>query len=141
MSIKKFYLPILENIGMDRESFEIEFIFKASPAMLYNFLSASERLVMWFCDEVDIEKDRYDFYWEGSKESAILVESIEESKLVFKWVDADSEDEYLEFDMYKSPITNETILKITDFADSDEVDDQIALWESQIEELRKVIGG
>ncbi len=126
---------------MDRESFELEFIFKASPAMLYNFISASEGLVMWFCDVVEINENKYDFYWEGSKESAVLVEHEEESKLVFKWVDAEDQNEYLEFDMYKSPITNETILKITDFADADEVEDQIELWESQIEELRKVLGG
>ena len=43
--------------------------------------------------------------------------------------------------MYKSPITNETILKITDFSDSDELEDQIQLWESQIDELKKAIGG
>ena len=126
---------------MDREKFELEFIFKASPGLLYSFMSNSENLVMWFCDAVEIKKDRYDFYWEGSKESAILVERVEDSKLVFKWIDAEDEEEYLEFDMYKSPITNETILKITDFADSDEVEDQIELWESQIDELHKVLGG
>ena len=126
---------------MDRESFELEFIFKASPAMLYNFIGSAEGLVRWFCDEADVNKEKYDFYWSGSKESATLVESEEDHVLVFKWNDTVDKKEFLEFEMYKSPITNETILKITDFSDSDEVDDQIELWESQIDELRKAIGG
>jgi len=126
---------------MDRESFELEFIFKASPAMLYNFLSTAEGLVRWFCDAVDIDKNKYDFYWSGSRETATLVDHEDDKKLVFKWEGAEDENEYLEFLMYKSPITNETILKITDFADADEVDDQIELWESQIDELKKAIGG
>lgn len=126
---------------MDRESFELEFIFKASPTMLYNFIGSAEGLVRWFCDEADVNKEKYDFYWSGSKESAKLVEYEEDHILVFKWDESENKKEFLEFEMYKSPITNETILKITDFSDSDEVDDQIELWESQIEELRKAIGG
>jgi len=126
---------------MDRESFELEFIFKASPAMLYNFIGSSEGLVRWFCDAADVNKEKYDFYWEGTKESAKLVEFEEDHFLMFKWDESEFEEEFLEFEMYKSPITNETILKITDFSDADEVDDQIELWESQIDELRKATGG
>ncbi len=126
---------------MDRELFELEFIFKASPAMLYNFLGTSEGLVRWFCDTAVVNRDKYEFYWDGVKESATLVEYDEHHFLRFKWDEAENDDEYLEFEMYKSPITNETILKITDFSDADEVDDQIELWESQIDELRKAIGG
>ena len=126
---------------MDRELFEMEFIFRASPAMLYQFIGHAEGLVRWFCDSADVQKEHYDFYWNSAKESAKLVESKEDYLLVFKWDDAEDEEEFLEFEMYKSPITNETILKITDFSDSDELEDQIQLWESQIDELKKAIGG
>jgi len=126
---------------MGRVSFEMEFIFKASPAMLYYFLTSPEGLVRWFCDAVDINDDTYHFYWEGAKESALLIDDFEEERLKFKWEDEDEEDEYFEYTMYKSPITNETILKITDFCDEDEIGDQQELWESQIVELRKAIGG
>lgn len=126
---------------MDRVSFEIEFIFKASPAMLYNFLTSPEGLVRWFCDAVDIQGEIYHFYWEGSRESAELIDDIEEERLKFHWIDADEPGEYFEFNMYKSPITNETILKIVDFCDDDEINEQQELWSSQIFELQKAIGG
>ena len=54
--------------------------------------------------------------------------------------DAD-EDEYLEFRFRKSPVTNETILEITDYCDEGEEDDQRQLWESQIKILRQETGG
>jgi uncharacterized protein YndB with AHSA1/START domain len=118
----------------------MEFLFKASPAILYKFLTTPSCLVRWFCDEVDIEADEFSFFWEGYEEKAELVDDIEEERLRFIWEDAE-DGEYLEFRFSKSPVTNETIFEITDFADEDEVDDQKQLWESQIKQLRLETGG
>ena len=126
---------------MERKSFEMEFIFKASPAILYKFLTTPSCLVRWFCDGVDINGEVFTFEWDGAYENAEMIDDIEEERVRFKWEDADNENEYLEFRMYKSPVTNETVLEITDFCDDDEVEDQKALWESQISELRKECGG
>jgi uncharacterized protein YndB with AHSA1/START domain len=125
---------------MNRVKFEMEFLFKASPAILYKFLTTPSCLVRWFCDEVDIEADEFSFFWEGYEEKAELVDDIEEERLRFIWEDAE-DGEYLEFRFSKSPVTNETIFEITDFADEDEVDDQKQLWESQIKQLRLETGG
>ena len=85
---------------MSRVKFDIEFIFKASPAILYKFLTTPSCLVRWFCDEVDIEADIYTFTWEGYDEVAELVDDIEEERLKFVWEEADT-GEYLEFRMSK----------------------------------------
>ena len=126
--------------GMKRVEFEMEFIFKASPGIIYKFLTTPSCLIRWFCDTVDIDDDEYTFGWDGSEELAELIDDIEEERLRFHWEDAD-DGEYLEFRMYKSPVTNETVLEITDFADEDEVEDQKLLWESQIKVLRQECGG
>ena len=125
---------------MDRVSFNMEFIFRASPTILYQFLTSPATLIRWFCDTVDIEEGVYTFTWEGSEERAKLVDDVEDERIRFVWEDAD-EGEYLEFHMEKSPVTAETILLLTDFADSDEVDDQKQLWESQFKVLRQETGG
>jgi uncharacterized protein YndB with AHSA1/START domain len=125
---------------MKRVSFDIEFIFRASPVIIYKFLTTPACLIRWFCEKVDIENDIYTFEWDGSEEIAELVDDIEEERLRFKWEDAE-EGEYLEFRMYKSPVTAETILEITDFADEDEVEDQKQLWESQMAVLKHEMGG
>ncbi len=125
---------------MERVAIKLEFIFKASPAMLYKFITTPSCIVRWFCDEVEIDKNNYIFIWDGAEEEAELVEDHEDQLLRFKMMDYEDE-EYLEFSMSKSPVTNETILEITDFCDSDETEDQRQLWESQIENLRRELGG
>ncbi len=125
---------------MKRVSFEMEFIFRASPAILYTFLTTPACLVRWFCDGVDINSDVFTFTWDGADENAEMVDDIQEERVRFKWEDAD-EDEYLEFRMYKSGVTNETVLEITDFCDDDEVDSQQDLWNTQMTVLRTECGG
>jgi hypothetical protein len=56
------------------------------------------------------------------------------------WEDSEDSDEYLEFRISTSPITNETILHITDFCDEDEVDSQEQLWDSQVKQMRQEMG-
>jgi hypothetical protein len=89
---------------------------------------------------VDIEQDVYTFSWQGNPELAELVDDIEDERVRFQWEDA-APNEFLEFRFYKSPVTDETVLEITDFADSDEVKDQRLFWESQMKILRKETGG
>ena len=126
---------------MQRVKYDMEFIFRASPTILYQFITTPSCLVRWFCDEVDINDEVYSFVWDGSEEEAEMIDDIEDERVRFKWMDADDPDEFLEFRMYKSDVTNETILEITDFCDDDEVDAQRDLWESQIKEMRKECGG
>ena len=125
---------------MKRTKIEMEFIFRASPAILYTFITTPACLVRWFCDEVDIQDDVYTFAWAGAEEVAEMVDDIEEERVRFKWEDADP-GEYLEFRMYKSDVTNETVLEITDYCDDDEVEDQKNLWALQIEKMRVESGG
>ncbi|MGK0365892.1 MAG: hypothetical protein ACI85O_002962 [Saprospiraceae bacterium] len=126
---------------MDRVKIDLEFIFRASPAMLYQFFTQPANLTRWFCDEVDIEKDVYTFYWEGAPEVAEMIDDIEEERLRFRWQEADDADEYFEYRMFKSPVTGETILEVTDYCDDDEEGEIKQLWESQIQKLRRAIGG
>lgn len=126
---------------MSRVKFDMEFIFRASPSILYTFITTPSCLVRWFCDEVDINEDVFTFSWAGADENAEMVDDIEEERIRFKWEDADDPDEYLEFRMYKSDVTNETVLEISDFCDDDEVEDQKQLWTSQIQKMRVETGG
>ncbi len=125
---------------MKRTKIELEFILRASPKILYKFLVLPECLVRWFCDSVDITADEFTFEWDGDEEIAKLIDDIEEERLRFVWEDSEP-DEYLEFRMYKSGVTNETVLEITDFCDEGDEDTQADLWNSQISKLKKETGG
>ena len=123
-----------------RVSFDQEFIFKASPAILYQFLTYPDILVRWFCDAVDIQDEVYTFEWDGAEEEWEMVDDIQEERIKFNIIDAD-DDEYIEFRMYKSDITNETILELTAFADDGEIDEERIFWENQIRKLKGACGG
>ncbi|MFK7937338.1 MAG: START-like domain-containing protein [Saprospiraceae bacterium] len=125
---------------MERVKIDLEFIFRASPKILYSFFTTPSTLIRWFCDEVDIQDDVYTFVWSGSEEVAELIDDIEEERLRFEWEDGE-EGEYFEVRFDRSPVTGETILEITDYCDDDEVDDQRQYWNNQIGRLRQETGG
>lgn len=125
---------------MERVKIDLEFIFRASPKILYQFFTTPSTLIRWFCDEVDIQDDIYTFEWSGSEEVAELIDDIEEERLRFEWEDGE-EGEYFEVRFSRSPVTAETILEITDFCDDDEVKDQTQYWQNQIARLKQETGG
>ena len=125
---------------MSRSKVDIEVLFRASPAILYTFLTTPATLVRWFCEAVDIQDDIYTFEWEGSEEVAQLVDDIEEERVRFVWEDGE-EGEYLEFNMYKSDVTNETIFEITDFCDKGDEDETRDYWSTLMDSLRSATGG
>jgi uncharacterized protein YndB with AHSA1/START domain len=122
-----------------RVKLELEYIIKSSPSILFQFLTMPVCLVRWFCDEADDQDDYFYFGWNGSVQVAEIVDFIEDERLRLRWEDAD-EEEYLEYRITKSPITEETILEITDFCDEGDVKDQTKLWDSTIKTLKSEMG-
>ncbi|MEM1220873.1 MAG: START-like domain-containing protein [Bacteroidota bacterium] len=125
---------------MKRVQIQHEYLFRASPMILYKFFTTPSCLVRWFCDEVDIQDDIFTFVWEGAEEVAELIDDIEEERLKFEWEEGD-DDEFFEITFERSQLTGETILQIIEFCDEDEVDDQGILWDSLIKILRQETGG
>lgn len=125
---------------MARTKINCEYLLRASPTIVYQFLSESACLIRWFCDYVEIEDDVYTFIWNGQAEQAELIEDIEDDRLRFVWLDAEVASEFLEFRISTSPVTDETILTITDFCDSDEVADQKLFWDAQVKKMTHVMG-
>lgn len=127
---------------MELVKFTFEYLFRASPTILYNFLSTPDCLIRWFCDEADVTGNEYTFTWDGNDEIAILIDKRYNEMLRFRWEDAENDGEYLEYSMSKSEVTRETILLITGFCESEEeVKEQQQYWETQIKRLRQATGG
>lgn len=75
----------------------------------------------------------------GSDEKAEIIEGEEDKYIRFHWLHA-PKDEYFEFSIDKSEVTNQTILIIKDFADKKEIKDQQQLWEYQVKDLIHRLG-
>ena len=120
--------------------FKLEYIVKSSPTILYSFLTTPAGLSQWFADSVDINGDTYTFVWNGVPEQADIIEDIENEIVRFRW-DYSDDHEYFEFAIELSEVTGDTILYVTDFAEESDPRDQEILWDSQIANLIKRIGG
>ena len=119
--------------------YTVEYPVRCSPAILYEFLSTSSGLQEWFADKVEDSDGLFSFSWSGSAEEAEVVEKEENKSIKFRWVDA-PQDEYFEFSIEKSEVTNLTILIINDFAEKKDIKDQSRLWEAQVKELFHRLG-
>ena len=125
---------------MEKIKFELEVAIHASPSMLFQYISTPSSLQEWFADRVNSRGKIFSFIWDGVGEQAELVLKKSDERVRFKWLESD-DDTYFEIRIQVHPLTNDVSLVITDFADDeDEVDESKQLWESQIEELRHVIG-
>ncbi len=124
---------------MSKQLYTLEYPVRCSPSILFEFLSTPAGLQEWFADRVDERDNVFFFSWNGSSQTAEVLESQEEKFIRFHWLDAPKE-EYFEFSIEKSEITNQTILVVKDFAEKKEVKDQSMLWNYQVKDLFHRIG-
>jgi uncharacterized protein YndB with AHSA1/START domain len=122
-----------------KQQFTLEFPVRCSPSILYEFLSTPAGLQEWFADKVDERDNVFSFSWNGTTDKAEVTESEQEKFIRFHWMHL-PKDEFFEFRIEKSEVTNLTILIIKDFADKGEVKDQSQLWDYQVKDLFHRLG-
>jgi len=123
------------------EKYELEYPMNCSPKVLFSRLSTPEGLCEWFADNVTVDGDIFTFTWSKS-ESKARITAIKDNKFVrFEWLDAvDEESNYFEFRINIEELSGSLALIITDFADPDEKDDAVSLWDTQITDLKRLLG-
>ncbi len=124
-----------------RSKFELEYNLNCSPKVLFSRLSTPEGLGEWFADQVNVDGDLFTFFW-NSSESKAKLSAMKENKMVrFEWIGMGNEESnFFEFRINLEELTNELALIITDFAEADEKEDSIYLWDSQINDLKRALG-
>ena len=123
-----------------KDKFQLEYPIKCSARVLFNRLSTPGGLSEWFADDVNVSGEGiFTFIWDKFEQQASLVNIKEGSFVRFRWLD-DDEKIYFEFRIAQDELTGDVSLIITDFAESDEKEDSIELWDTQIANLKKVLG-
>ncbi len=121
--------------------FELEYTLNSSPKVLFSRLSTAEGLAEWFADDVQVRGDNYTFIWDDIEHNAVLSTLKDNRHVKFVWSeDEDDEERYFEFKLNVDELTGDVALLITDFAEQGEKEDSINLWDSQIMELKQVLG-
>jgi uncharacterized protein YndB with AHSA1/START domain len=124
----------------NRAAYKYDFTFLARPELLYSYLSLPYNLALWFADKVDSRGDYFQFSWKDSTEKAKVIKQIPKKKIIFKWVERESEEQMV-FEIDTDEITGATILSVMDFDFDTELGNAKMWWEYAIERLKRQIGG
>jgi uncharacterized protein YndB with AHSA1/START domain len=128
---------------MSKKTFySLEFDFQASPQLLFQYLSTPSGLSEWFADNVNSRGERFVFIWDDSEEEAKMIQSKNNERVRFQWMNDEegSEDYYFEFMIQVDEITKDLSLIISDYSDDDEVEESKLFWRSLIADLKQVLG-
>jgi len=120
---------------------EIEFVIRASPNFLYQYISTPDSMGEWFADNVNSRGKKFTFIWDDSEEVAVRIAQKNNEFIRFKWEEDEEKETYFEMRIQVDALTKDVSLIVTDFADADEVEESKMFWENQIAELKHVIGG
>ena len=117
---------------------QLEYEVKCSPKVLYNRLSSASGLSEWFADDVRVQGKKFTFIWDSSEQTAEMTLHKENRLVRFSWID--EEDTYFEFRIAQDELTGDVSLIIIDFSEEDEKEETAELWNTQVADLKHILG-
>jgi len=124
---------------MTKNKIQFEYVINCSPKVLYNRLSTASGLTEWFADDVRVRGKKYTFIWDESEQVAEMTLQKENRLVRFKWL-AEEDETYFEFRITRDELTGDVSLLITDFVEAGESDESKGIWNTQIADLKHVLG-
>jgi len=121
------------------ERIELEYQINTLPKILYYRLSNPSGLEEWFANKVNLKNGIYTFKWDNSEQKAKLLDKKPDEFIRFKWLDS-ADETFFEFSIHKQELTGDVALQIIDFAEPDEKEDIIDMWDEQIDGLKHTLG-
>lgn len=123
----------------EKVKISLEYMMRCSPKVLFNRLSTAVGLSEWFADDVRVSGKKFGFIWEGVEQKAEKSLQKEGVMVRFDW-ENEEDGKYFEFRINKDELTGDVSLIIIDFADNDEIEETKELWNSQVSDLKSVLG-
>ncbi len=117
---------------------QFEYVINCSPKVLYNRLSSASGLAEWFADDVRVRGNRFTFVWDNTEQVAEMTVRKENRLVRFNWLE--NEGSYFEFKISQDELTGDVSLIVVDFTYEDEMEESRDLWNSQIIDLKRVLG-
>jgi uncharacterized protein YndB with AHSA1/START domain len=117
---------------------QFEYVINCSPKVLYNRLSSASGLAEWFADDVRVRGNRFTFVWDHLEQVAEMTIRKENRLVRFNWLE--NEGSYFEFKISQDELTGDVSLIVVDFSEEDELEETRDLWNSQIIDLKRVLG-
>jgi len=126
------------------KKFEGDFEVKASKKMLYPYISTASGLAQWFADDVNINEDKeYNFIYDGADHKARLASHRQNQFVKFEFYEEGDDDEsaFVELHLEENEITQSVYVKVVDYSDYEDDQEQYELWEDLVGSLKEIVGG
>lgn len=127
---------------MKKEKYTIEYnLNKISPSSLWVYIGTVNGLSEWFAHPIVVDGKKFAFYWNNIPQEAMQIALRSGVFIRFKWCDEEPDSKtYFEFRIDVAELTGNVVFEITDFAYPDEKEENIDLWNKQVETLRRLLG-
>jgi hypothetical protein len=126
--------------------FTADYEVHASIKMLYPYIQTASGLSEWFADDVKINNidKTFTFIWDNENHKAKQVAHRTNHFARFEFLADDaseSDPSYFELRLEFNEMTQSVYLKVVDYSDINDPDEQQDLWDGLVENLRKTVGG
>jgi len=130
---------------MAKENFVGEFEINASKAMLFPYLSTASGLSQWFADDVNIDNiNKTLIFIIDGEERVAKIDSIKTNHYVkFSFISDDEnekDNEFIEFRLQKNELTQSVFIKITEYAETEDLEESHQIWKNLLSNLKEIIG-
>ncbi|MFV0471043.1 MAG: START-like domain-containing protein [Paludibacteraceae bacterium] len=126
---------------MKKEIYTVEYpMNNASSGVLWKVIGTPLGLAEWFADGVTVNDTEYTFSWENNDMTAILLQTKPGKLIRFQWEEDAGSDTYFQIEINMQDLTGNVALIVTDFAEPEDKEDAILLWNNQIETMKRKNG-
>ena len=130
---------------MAKQLFVGEFEINASKAMLFPYLSTASGLSQWFADDVNIDSfNKTLIFILDGEERVAKIDSLKNNqyvKFIFVHEDEDEDDkDFMEFRLEINELTQSVFIKVTEYTETDDLDESNQIWENLLSNLKEIIG-
>jgi uncharacterized protein YndB with AHSA1/START domain len=133
-------------VTSSKRRFEMEYPINASPRLLFPYLSSASGLSQWFCDDVRLDPDhRLNMVWDKQNHYAEIAVQRPGRSIRYVFLDERKQPlndaNFLDFSLEYSKITDSVFLRVTDYSDHSNAQEQQELWDGLVGKLREQVGG
>ena len=136
--------PFLSKDSMEKFKFIAEYELRASPKMLFPYISTASGLSQWFASKVNtMPEQRFDFQWDNESHIARQVSMRQNKGVRFEFLetaDNGSDNNYVDFRVDQSELTQSTFLRITDYSSTADEEELQDLWDGLMDKLKEIVG-
>lgn len=127
---------------MGKEKIHMEYMLKAgSENIVWSIIGTPSGLETWFADKVTVQDKIFTFHWGKTEQREAEMTHMRTNNFIrFHWLDDEDKKSYFELRLSQNELTDDLMLEVIDWAESDEVEDLQDLWDSQIEKMKRVSG-